>query len=446
MILNRSSSLSTFVLSLIATTACVAACGGSTVTNNGGGTADTADSGTGTGAGTGTKDAGVTAPVDNGAPSEKYPAPHPAAPQLANLGGDVMTAPHLIPVFFPNDPNEANLMSFIKSFPTSSFFSANTSEYGVAAGTAADAIDIADAPAASLNDNDIQTWLAAQIDKKTPGFDGALDNNTLFILFYPQSTTISLGGGGGGQSLSCQSFGGYHDSFTHGGQEVAYAVVPRCPGFAGKGQSVVDVTTGSTSHEILEAATDPHPQTNPAYGQPDDAHVFWSFLLGGGEDGDMCAQFPDSFVKDPGVGFTVQRSWSNKAAAAGHDPCVPQNVGEVYFNSAVKLPDVADLGQGFSSPAITMPVGSSKTVEVDLFSDAKTSGPWTVEAFDESSFGGGPSSLDFAWDRSSGVNGEKLHLTVTLKSKPQQGAAGFFIVSRLGKEEHMWLGLVAVGK
>jgi len=354
-----------------------------------------------------------------------------------------MAAPHIIPVFFPNDPNEADLLAFTKAFPGSSFFAANTSEYGVGAGTTADAVDVTDVPAKSITDNDVQTYIAAQIDKKTPGFDGTIDKNTLFILYYPEATTISLDGGQGGQSLSCQSFGGYHDSFTHGGQDIAYAVVPRCPGFAGKGESVVDVTTGSASHEILEASTAPHPQTTPAYGQPDDAHLFWEFLLGGGEDGDMCAQFPDSFVKDQSVGFTVQRSWSNKAAAAGHDPCVPQPAGEVYFNSAVNLPDKAELGGGFSSPAINVPVGGSKTVEVDLFSDAKTSGPWSVEAFDESSFGGGPSTLDFAWDRDSGVNGEKLHLTVTLKSKPQQGAAGFFIVSKLNGAEHMWLGLVA---
>jgi hypothetical protein len=437
-------SLSTFVLSLIATAACVAACGGSTA-SGGAPSGETADSGTPTtgGGGTTTKDAGTTAPVDNGAPSETYPAPHPAAPQLQNLGGAVMSAPHIIPVFFPNDPNEADLLAFTKAFPTSSFFAANTAEYGVAAGNTAEAVDITEAPAKSLDDTAIQTWIGAQIDAKTPGFDGTIDSNTLFVLYYPQTTTISLSSGGGQNATSCQSFGGYHDSFTHGGIDIAYAVVPRCPGFAGKGMSVVDVTTGSASHEILEAATDPHPQTLPAYGQPDDAHLFWEFLLGGGENGDMCAQFPDSFVKDPGVGFTVQRSWSNKAAAAGRNPCVPAPAGEVYFNSAVKLPDVFDFGQGFKSPAITLPVGGSKTVEVDLFSEAKTSGPWTVEAFDESSFGGGPSSLDFAWDRTTGVNGEKLHLTVTLNSKPQQGAAGFFIVSKLGNQEHMWLGLVA---
>jgi hypothetical protein len=430
---------SALFLSLFA--ASVIACGGSTASTGGTGPATNPDPNAGTdtsgGDTTMTPATPATPPVDNGAPSTTYPAPHPAAPQLENFGGAVMTAPHLIPIFFPNDADEAQLLAFTKSFPQSKFFAANTAEYGVGAGDAADAIDIATAPAANLSDSDVQTWLSQQITAKAPGFE-KVDANTLFIIYYPASTIIDLQG-----EQSCQTFGGYHDSVNVGGQDVSYAVVPRCSDFAGPGESTLDVTTGSASHEIMEAATDPVPQSqSPGYAQPDAAHAFWAFLLGGGEDGDMCAQFPDSFTKDSATGFVEQRSWSNKAAAAGHDPCVPAPANQVYFNSAVNLPDTLDLGGGYKTKAISMAVGESKTVEVDLFSDAKTSGAWTVGAMDESAFGGGSSNLDFSWDRKTGVNGEKLHLTVTLKSKPQQGASGFFIVSKLNGQEHYWLGLV----
>jgi hypothetical protein len=432
---------SALFLSLFATS--VIACGGSTATAGGNGPATTPDPNAGTDTSGGdttamTPATPATPPVDNGAPSTTYPAPHPAAPQLQNFGGSVMSKPHLVPVFFPNDADEAQLLAFTKAFPQSKFFAANTSEYGVGAGDAADAVDIATAPAAMIDDSEVQTWLSTQITSKAPGFD-KVDANTLFVIYYPASTTITLQG-----EQSCQTFGGYHDSVNVAGQDVSYAVVPRCSDFGGP---VLDTTTGSASHEIMEASTDPVPQSqSPGYAQPDDAHAFWAFLLGGGEDGDMCAQFPDSFTKDAETGFVEQRSWSNKAAAAGHDPCVPAPASEVYFNSAVNLPDTLNLGQGFTTKGVNLAVGESKTIEVDLFSDAKTSGPWTVSAMDESAFGGGASNLEFSWDRKTGVNGEKLHLTVTMKSKPQQGAAGFFVISKLNGQEHYWLGLAGTSQ
>ena len=40
------------------------------------------------------------------------------------------------------------------------------------------------------------------------------------------------------------------------------------------------------------------------------------------------------------VAAAMEAGASNKAAAAGHEPCVPALPGEVYFNSAPVLPDV----------------------------------------------------------------------------------------------------------
>ncbi|MGD0530419.1 MAG: hypothetical protein ABSE49_35115, partial [Polyangiaceae bacterium] len=89
----------------------------------------------------------------------------------------------------------------------------------------------------------------------------------------------------------------------------------------------------------------------------------------------------------------------------------------------------------------------SKTIEVDLFSDGDTGGPWTVKADDVLStyYGsyGIPQSLSFAWDRTQGVNGEKLHLTVTVtQASIIAGAHAFMITSSNGSRQAVWPGLI----
>jgi hypothetical protein len=96
---------------------------------------------------------------------------------------------------------------------------------------------------------------------------------------------------------------------------------------------------------------------------------------------------------------------------------------------------------------ITIPVGTSKTIEVDLFSDAATGGPWTVAADDllarEYGAYGLTNTLSFAWDRTQGTNGEKLHLTITVTGASILGGAhAFEITSTLGSRSYVWPGVV----
>ena len=160
----------------------------------------------------------------------------------------------------------------------------------------------------------------------------------------------------------------------------------------------------------------------------------------------MCAQNPNAFGKPAGLDFVVQRQWSNKAAAAGHDPCVPTAAGEVYFNATPVLPDAVTLGGGgqkLTMQGVTIPVGEERTIEVELFSDAKTNGPWKVEALDANQLFGGKPTMSFKLDRNSGENGEKLHLTIKALAKGQYGASVFFLSSQLGNRQNFWLGLVS---
>lgn len=130
---------------------------------------------------------------------------------------------------------------------------------------------------------------------------------------------------------------------------------------------------------------------------------------------------------------------------------MPALAGQSFFDSAPVLPETvtftSSLTGSVTTQGITIPVGSSKTVEVDLFSDGATSGPWTVQAADVlyAYYGsyGIPSSLSFQWDRTSGVNGEKLHLTITVTSASIIGNGhAFMITSTLGTRVTVWPGMI----
>jgi hypothetical protein len=129
------------------------------------------------------------------------------------------------------------------------------------------------------------------------------------------------------------------------------------------------------------------------------------------------------------------------AAKAGSDPCVPELPGEVYFNTAPVLKDTIQI-MGLPLKGAKIPVGQSETIELDLFSEADTGGPWNVDVEDANVLMGGPSTMSFSLDRTSGQNGEKLHLTITVNKASPYGAGAFLITSSLGQTSTYWIGLV----
>jgi hypothetical protein len=392
----------------------------------------------------GTMDAGPD--VDNGMFSDKYPAKHPTPPRVVWYGGATLKAPVFHPIYFTNTgtPVADKTTDFLNKVGPTNYWKANTTEYGVGPGTTVAAQTLAEAAPNKITDKTISTWLADKLNSNDPAF-GTPEQDAIYVLVYPSTTTIQQTGGGQSAS-SCVEFGGYHSDVVldaaHNSQMVAYAVIPQCSNF--DGFSGIDAVTAGLSHELIEAATDPYPMDAPAYAGIDPQHYYWSFALGG-ETGDMCAQSLSSFGPSAEVGgYVVQRSWSNKAAAAGKDPCVPQDQALSYFQSAPVLPDMIplNLGQVVKVQGVRIPVGQTRDIEVDLYSDGPVAKPWNVEAFDLSAAQGGPAELDFNWDRTKGLNGEKLHLSISALKSSQFGASLFFIHSFSGNQETYWVGLV----
>ena len=381
--------------------------------------------------------------VDGGPPDVLgFPADHPAAPRAVSEGGRVLSTPRLVPIVFAGDPWAGQLATFVSTMasPTAaSWWTAAGSEYGVGLPTSAPLITVAETPPTAIDNDAIATWLSGKLDGTHPEF-GAADPTAIYTIFYPETTSITLMG-----SASCTDFGGYHNQATlASGTSVAFAVLPRCSGFV-PGATDFEGVTAATSHEWIEAATDPFIFTKAAFDLPDGDHLAWR-IFPGTEVGDMCSDQQTSFYMSS-IGYELQRIWSNSAAAASHDPCVPAS-GAVYFNSAPVLTDdvTIDFGEGKGPEATKgakIAIGASKTIEVDLFSDAPTSGAWTVQAFDIGALLGGTPSLSFSWDRTSGKNGDKLHLTIRVTGDGFGGGSEFAIRSTLGTTRHYWYGLVA---
>lgn len=384
--------------------------------------------------------------VDIGQPSNVYPAPHPDGPTVAAFGGPILATPKLYPIFFSND--NATLRTKVEDFESklgsTKYWAATTSEYGVGPITASMPIELAETATGSLDDTAIQTWLLGKINGNDPAFPA--DPNGIFIIHYPAGVSTTLNGGPMGTQNSCLDFGGYHSNVVldgaHQNQNIAYSVIPRCGTF---GQLTgVDAVTGTLSHEIIEAVTDPFPMVSPAYASIDPKHAYWQRFLGGGEVGDMCENRPDAFTVFPEMPYTVQRTWSNKASQTGHQPCVPALAGELYFNAVPVLTDNVKAvvqGQTVYVKGVKIAVGKTKIVELDLFSDADTGGPWQVDVQDVSANFGQP-HLTLNLDQFSGQNGQKLHLSITVDSAGNNNTETFIVTSSLGQVQHSWLGIV----
>jgi hypothetical protein len=143
----------------------------------------------------------------------------------------------------------------------------------------------------------------------------------------------------------------------------------------------------------------------------------------------MCAQEPGGFETFAGFPYVVQRGWSNVSAKEGHNPCAPALPNEIFFNTVAETPDILNInGQG-QFVGIKIPLGQTKTVTLDGYSDADPGVPWDVEVDDGiAAFGGSP-ELSLVLDKSGARNGDRIQLHVTAPSRTGQFGFEFFRIT-----------------
>jgi len=464
----KHTALATMVLPVLATLACGSSPSGADAPGRDAGTADAivAD---------GAHDAQVhdATPIeaaadggtlDHGSPSGTYPAFTPDVGQITYNGGHVMKHPVIVAITWDGDPSQAIFDAYADAIGGTAYWSATTLEYGVSAATsgASNHAHISTTAPASLQDSDLQ-GLVKNNAGITAGWPAATED-TIYAFFLPPGLSLLEPSFTTGQLQdSCaQHLGGYHDQLTVGSVTSSYAVVPSCN--FGKGNTPEQWTTQSMSHELIEAVTDPQPQgAQSGYTGFDADHFAWDYFQElQSEVGDACEFYRASFFEDKETtpapfDAWVQRTWSNEAIKAAHDPCVPAASSAPYFSvTPLALETVS-----YSVPAtltglpsatmgktrgILAPSGKSATFAVGFYSDGPTGGPWTISVTAgnpaisaSASFISfyNPSKLTASVDRTTGQNGEKAYVTVNVtESGSGFGGEIVTITSTLGGVSH----------
>ena len=248
-------------------------------------------------------------------------------PLLTNHGGPVLGSVEVVPIYWgaawsggTNATLTAQLDGFFDFILTSSHMDL-LSEYGTATtqirhGRRIRSVHIAGNEPGSVTPTGRQVT-DAQIQQAIQGWiaDGtapAITANTLYFVYLPPNVVSVMQDG----SQSCSVFCGYHNAVGN----LYYAVIPyvTCNGCVFPGD-FLDTLTEVTSHELVEAITDPA------------LNAWWDSSTGN-EIGDICNRQTVRLG-----GYIIQTEWSNSQQACVIAPvATPPTVVEQHnlFRSA----------------------------------------------------------------------------------------------------------------
>jgi hypothetical protein len=351
-------------------------------------------------------------------------------PEVLSRGGPVIAKPRVLPILFAGDANVSHVKAFDDRIGHDPYWTSVGAEYGIGPLTAASPIVMTPAPVGTLTSTELETWLQKKL---LDGTFGAPDRDTLYAVFLPPSVTLLEETSGG---KSCEDFAGFHYELDVRGVSVGYAVLPEC--------SDVNDLTVSMSHEYFEWATDPFPDTAPAFNKLTPDHWAWEATMMG-ELSDLCDFLDQDYPTPPGIGYQVQRQWSNALSPSGALPCSPKK-GVPYVQAIALASDAAlvpdyDSEANVGTKAIRVEKGATRKVDVFVYSDEPTENV-TVKADSFAFLLGDAETSGFSYrlSRSTANSGETIELSITA---PSEDAFDLVAVSAtIGEERHFWPVLV----
>lgn len=294
----------------------------------------------------GDADAAVPAVADTADAAAAFvPTSHTLPPALPLNGGAVLASANLVVVTFAAYPFADDVEAMADWLPTSSWLAATGAEYGVGTPAVLAKVRLAESAPSFSSTLAFSVWVSSKVGSELPAPPGP---NTVYAIVLPAGESFvdpSIG-------AMCGSFTGYHDAWA---RDYAFAAIGTCPGHV-KGLTDAQQVERVFSHELIEALTDPFGDGYAAR-DPEDP---WTFVSGG-EVADVC----NGYVHESG--FLAVRSWSNAAAAAGLDPCEPNDSPTPYFGVAASAQTTQHVAPG-----------ASVTLDLAGFSTAPTN-DWAVE-------------------------------------------------------------------
>ena len=340
-------------------------------------------------------------PKADGPSSFALPSAH-----LNYYGGRVISNVNVVVVFWGPNVNatvRSQIGSFYSAVTNSAYFDwlseYNTfilgqdglpgSNQAIGRGTFAQAIQINPGGGTTIPDSTIQTQVNNNI---ASGILPAPDGNTLYMVYFPPGTTITLG-----SALSCRDFCAYHGTFRRSGASVPYGVMPDLGGACATGCGIgtqFNNTTSASSHEMIESVTDTEVGLATVIGRP----LAW-YDPSNGEIGDICNQQTGTIG-----GFTVQKEWSNVSHA-----CI--------LSRAV----ASDFSISLNPTSQTTTPGSSVSYAVNT---AVTSGsPQSVTL----SISGLPAGITASFSPPTITSGQSSTLTLTVSGSASAGTRNFVV-------------------
>jgi hypothetical protein len=265
----------------------------------------------------------MTRPTSSGT-VEAFAAP--AGAHLTYFGGPIIGSVKVVTVFWNSSVNfQSNLNSFYGAVTNSPYYDL-LSQYSITGtqlqrgGFLASFVD--NQSNSSVTDAQVQAHLTQLINTgKVP----ANSPNNYYAFHFPPGVNITGSDGSNSCQVSNGVFCAYHGTYTLNGQNVYYGIIPdlgsgSCTAGCG-GSTVVNNTTSVSSHELVEATTDPAVGLATTVGPP----LAW-YDQTNGEIGDIC-----NAQQGTAAGFVVQKEWSNAdGACVDHSgtTCTPTCTGK----------------------------------------------------------------------------------------------------------------------
>lgn len=250
---------------------------------------------------------------------------------------------------------------------------------------------------------------------------GTIDADTLLLVHLPKGVTLRDAFvprycDGGRRAV--------HRALRFDDRTLGFALVPRCGDEA--------ALTATASHEILEVATNPDPARRGFAFVPQSAT--YGFTTAGVEPVDPCGLILRGKNHATESGFTVQRAWSNRAAAEGRDPCVP-SVRDAPYVALVPEQPVVRLTRAGARVTVPLVAAANGTVP-----------PWKIAALDFTGAQEAMRYVDVALDRPRIKAGEQATLTITLRKRHPKELSVVGLVSTVGSVSYLWPLAVSYGQ
>jgi hypothetical protein len=344
-------------------------------------------------------------------------------PRTVYAGGPFLRNPELTSVTFAGD--EPGMVAHIEAFADfitrSSWWGEVTEGYCgsvgdcIGQGRAANRVRLRTKLSRVVSEADIELLLEREASQ---GLRPHLGPDALVLVYLPPGVTLRAASG----RPYCRGKRAYHRMLHLEQISFAYAVMPRCGGAA--------ELTSAASHEIVEAATNPDPGQRGFVIEPVSDNA--GFTASGVEPVDPCGLIHRDRHRTQENGFVMQRSWSNRNARAGRDPCVPVRSHKPYL---ALVPRAA---------VLRLPhVGASATIELQAAADRPVAA-WAVSALDLTGGQEGSGYVEVKLDRASVAAGDVAVLSVrVIKLHPKRSSV-VGLVSTLGEHTHLWPILVSM--